>query len=269
MNNTTQQRPGFRRITIASAVVTGLAAAALVGAAVPVQDGSQLESTRTALESWVQTRRLISSEREQWRLGRELLTSEVELMRDSIASLDEDIAAGRAQISETDTKREELVATHERLKESSAGLAAGVEALEGRVRELLVRLPDPVLERVRPLIQQLPEAGAETKLGLAERYRNVVGILDQVGKFNREISVTSEVRELSSGNSAEVSAMYLGLGQAYFVTGDGKSAGVGRPTAQGWVWTPRDDAAPEIAAAIEVYKQERPASFVRLPIQVD
>ena len=43
---------------------------------------------------------------------------------------------------------------------------------------------------------------------------------------------------MSLGRSAEVSSIYIGLGQAYFVSIDGQSAGMGVPTESGWSWTP-------------------------------
>ena len=55
--------------------------------------------------------------------------------------------------------------------------------------------------------------------------------------------MTSEVRSFRDGNTAEVTALYLGIGQGYYVSASGTVAGVGTATADGWVWTPANDRA--------------------------
>jgi hypothetical protein len=97
----------------------------------------------------------------------------------------------------------------------------------------------------------------------------VIGILNEVNKFNRsEITVTSEVRKLAGGSSAEVTALYIGLGQAFYTGSNGTVAGVGHPSEDGWIWEPANDAAAEIAEAIAVLKNEKVASFIPLPVKV-
>lgn len=256
-----------RRLMAALLLPCGLAAAAL-GAKAP-QEPADVERVRTALSEWVETRRMIADERADWELAEELLNSEIELLRESISSLQTDISAAAEDVSEADSRAEELMAERDRLEEASSGLAESVEALEARVRELLVLLPVPLAERLDLLVQQLPDEGEETKLSTAERYRNVVGILDQTNKFNREVTVSSEIREVGIGSEAEVEVIYFGIGAAYYVTADEQFGGTGRPTSEGWVWTARDDVAPQIAQAIRVYRVEDPAAFVQLPVQVD
>jgi hypothetical protein len=104
---------------------------------------------------------------------------------------------------------------------------------------------------------------------VAERYQSVIGILNEVNKFNGEITVRSEMRALPDGTTAEVTAVYLGIGQGFYVTGGGKIAGVGLPTKEGWSWTPANEAALEIAKAVAILKDERVAEFVRLPVRIE
>jgi hypothetical protein len=89
-----------------------------------------------------------------------------------------------------------------------------------------------------------------------------------VNKFNREITVTSEVRTLADGNVAEVTALYIGLGQVYYVGANGTVAGVGRPSQNGWKWEPANDTADRISDAIAILKNEKVADFVPLPVKV-
>jgi len=252
---------------LAALLAAPLAALLTAGAArpQPVQD---VESTREALSKWVDTERVLSKERAEWVLGRQVLSDRVELVQREIDAIGARMADAQKSIADADSKRAELLAENDRLKVAGAGLAESIVELEASTAQLLPRLPAPVLAIIQPLTQALPEASATTKLGLGARFQNVVGILNQIDRFHRQISVSPEVRTLSDGRTAEVAALYLGVSQGYFATLDGLSAGVGTTTPNGWVWTPADDAAPEIAAAISILKNESTAAFVRLPIRV-
>jgi hypothetical protein len=228
-----------------------------------------IEGARTTLEKWVETRRIISKERQDWALGQEVLEDRIEIVQREIDSLRSRIRDAEESISEADKKRADLLEENELLKEASAALESTVVMLENRTRQLLVQLPDPIRERVKPLSQRFPEDPEDTKLSLAERFQNVVGILNEVNKFNREITVTSEVRTLPDGTTAEVTALYVGIGQGYYASADGKSAGVGTGSAEGWTWTPANQAAADITRAIKILKNEEAAGFVQMPIRIE
>jgi hypothetical protein len=245
-----------------------LALGGMSGAANDGDGDDDLELTRAALEQWIETRRLISKERLDWALGKEMLTDRVRLVEHKIETLRKKIGEAEASIAEADKKRADLIAENERLKRASSALEATVLTLESRTKALLERLPDPICERVKPLSQQLPKDPKATRLSLSERFQNVVGILNEVNKFNREIHLTSEVRKLADGTTAEVTALYVGIGQAYYVSGNKKAAGVGTASDEGWVWTPKNEAAREIARAISILKNEEAADFVPLPIVI-
>lgn len=251
----------------------GLALAALLGLAGPGsarQEAARprVEDARTALEQWVETRRVLSREQREWALGREMLDERIELVRREIESLRGRLDEARASIAEADGKRAELVEENELLKQGSSALAGTAGALEARTRELLRRLPEPIRERVKPLSQRLPGEGDETEASLGERFQNVVGILNEVNKFQRDITVTSEVRELGDGTTAEVTAVYVGLGHAWYVSANGTAAGVGRPSDEGWTWSAANESAPEIARALAILGNEQVAGFVGLPVRL-
>jgi hypothetical protein len=233
-------------------------------------DGAdEIDEARTALEKWVETRRILSAEKRDWVLGREMLNERIELVQREIDSLRERIRDAEASIAEADKKRAELIEENEALEESSGVLATVLVGLENRTRDLLRRLPDPVRERIQPLSQRIPEDPEDTRLSVADRFMNVVGILNDVNKFNREITVTSEVRTLPDGASAAVTALYVGIGQAYYVNADATVAGIGTPSPEGWVWKPANEAARAIADAVAILENEKVAEFVRLPIRMD
>ena len=263
-------RPRRRLQFTATAVAAAtIACAVLTHAAAPADsDDQDIQVTRSALEQWVETKRLISQERRDWKQGRELLVEQKDLIRTEIDALREKIAASTRNIAKTDEDMQTLEAKKASLEAVSASLLDTVVALETRTRALMNQLPAPIVDRVKPLTQRIPEDPANTTQSLGERFATVAGILKDISRFNSEITVTSEVRDLGDGTSFEVTAMYVGISYGFYVNAAGDSAGIGFGGPEGWVWTPRNDAAPEIARAIAILGGDEIADFVQVPVEI-
>lgn len=254
------------RLFLRAAIVL-VASLGQVGLAANEDRVASVENTRATLEKWVETRKLISQEQRDLALSKQTLNDRIELVQREIESLHEKSAQAKKSIEETDRKRADLSAENEKLKAASESLGETLAMLEKRTGELLKRLPEPLRDRVKPLSHRLPADGRLSALSLSERFQNVIGILNEVNKFNREITMTSEVRSLPDGTSAEVTAMYVGISQGYYVGANGSVAGVGLSTASGWEWKPDNAAAPHILQAIAILKNEQIATFVQLPFE--
>lgn len=258
----------LRRSAVLATVLFAAFALLPVGAPASYQDPEKMADTRAALHEWVQARKLISAEQRDWRLGKQLMEDRIKLFDRETASLQGRIAEMQTSIEEAQGSERELSAENEGLKASSLALRARVTGLEARVSKLLAGMPKQVQDLVQPLSQSIPNNPEETDTPLSVRYRNIVGILNLINKFNRELHLKSEKRQLANGSIAEVSVLYLGVGQAFFVTADGASAGIGTSGPEGWTWIPADEHAPAIARAIAIYNNEEPAAFVQLPVQI-
>lgn len=229
---------------------------------------SDVDKVRASLEKWVETRRIISQEKHDFELAKEMLSERIELIEREIESLRGKIRDTKESVTGADKKQAELREENENFKKISASLIGVTFDLESKTKALLKRLPAPIRERVKPLSQRIPHNQEEIQQSLSERFQNVVGILNEVNKFNREITVTSEVRELPDKTSAEVTALYIGIGQAYYVNGKGDVAGIGTTSSDGWVWMPANESAVQIATAVSIFKNETAAVFVQLPVHI-
>lgn len=228
----------------------------------------RIEITRTALEKWVETKKVISKEKRDLALAKEILKERIELVKREIEELRGKIAEAEEDITEADEKRAGLIEENEKLKEASASLEGILVSLEKGTKQLLAKLPEPIQEHVRPLSQRLPDHTEEIEASISHRFQNVVGILNEINKYNRDITVTSEVRTLPDGTSAEVAVLYLGIGQAYYAGAKGKVGGIGTVEGDRWVWKSANDAAEQIAQAIAILNNEQIASFVPLPVEI-
>jgi hypothetical protein len=248
-------------------IVVGVALVLLCGSGRSADD-LNVEDTRVALQEWVDTQRIISKERRDLSLAKEMLNERIDLVQREIESLQEKIAEAEKSIAEAGEEREELVKKSKKLEQASSALTEVVITLEKQIGKLLVRLPEPIGDRIKPLSQRLPENPEESELSLSERFQNVVGMLNEINKFNREVTVRSEVRALPDGQSAEVTAMYLGIGQGYYSGANGTVAGLGTADEHEWIWRPMNEAAATIDQAIGILRNDLVAAFVRLPVEI-
>lgn len=232
------------------------------------QTAESIEQATKIIEKWVDTQRIISKEKQEWQLAKEMLNERVKLVESEISSLREKIQEAEKNIAEADKKRAEMVEENQKLKDASVVLGDIIAPIENKTSHLITKLPDPIADRIKPLSQRLPQDPNNVKQSISERYQNIVGILNEVDKFNREMSLTSEVRNLSDGSSVEVAAMYIGIGQAYFVSANQTVAGIGTAIDNKWVWIEDNQPAKDIADAISIMKNEKVAEFIKLPLEI-
>jgi len=256
-----------RRATKAAAVAALLVSGLAVAASDPSTGGATPDGARASLAKWVETQQLIAKEKQDWQQGKQILQSRIDAVEGEIAALTERLAETRRTGAEANGKRASEVGENETLQRAGVDLASWVTGLEGGLRTLQARLPEPLLQKVKPLYDRMPTDPHATSVSLAERYQNVAGILNEVGKFNNDITMVTEVRTLSDGKPAEVRTVYVGLAQAYFVSPKG-DAGIGRPGVSSWEWISERELAPGIEQVVEVLQNKAKPQFVSLPVKV-
>jgi FtsZ-binding cell division protein ZapB len=192
----------------------------------------------------------------------------IELVGKEVGILKDRIKQSEAAVEESNKKRDELVAENEQLKAVTAQLSDAVTTMEDQVRKLSKMMPEPVNAKLLPLMQRMPADPTNTRVSTAERFQNVLGILNELNKANSEISVSYEIRTLADGSSSEVQVFYVGLAQAYYISPRGL-AGIGRPTEDGWKWESASAAtSSQITQALEIIQGKQTPSFVPLPITI-
>jgi ABC-type transporter Mla subunit MlaD len=248
--------------TLAMVFLPALAAEGEGGAPAPAD-------TRAVMSRWLSTQRLISKEKEDWQQAKQILQSRIDLVGSEIAALEEKLAQVRTTAAEANRGHADVARDRRSLESAATALARSAADLEDRLRALFPLLPEPLRLKLRPLVERMPAAAtaAETKQSLAERFQNVVGILNEVNQFNGQITLATEVRTLSDGKPAEVKTIYVGLGQAYFVSAGGE-AGSGRPADGSWQWELDRELAPDVIEAVEILQSKAKPRLIALPVKL-
>lgn len=229
---------------------------------------TSLQCTRDTLGEWVETRQLISAEKSDWLAEqailsetKTLLTHELERLRATLSTLERSSTAAEEE-------RAGLTQARDDLNAATQAVEAEIVSLEVTLKRILPTLPQPLVDKIKPLIRRLPEDPESTQLSMGERVQNVVGILSQTDKFNATLTATSESREIDSGKVVEVRTLYWGLGMAYYVDASGHYAGVGYPGPDGWKWPRIEGAGTAIRRLLDVYEGGEAIQFVEVPTRI-
>lgn len=251
-----------------SAILLGAALSGVSQA--PAEDRpaeGSLESTRAIVARWVETQEVISRETKDWAQAREMLTARIDMLTKEIAAAEEKLGQAGDQRKETTKTRGQLESETADLKTITEHLGSQVQDLESRVRGLVRFIPESMREKLAPLLQRMPQNPAMAKVSVAERFQNVLGILNELNRIDSEISVVTEIRPLSDGKPSEVKTVYVGLGQAYYVSARGE-AGTGKPGESGWTWRADDRLARDVNEVLEILQNKSSPRFVPLPVEV-
>jgi FtsZ-binding cell division protein ZapB len=268
---------GFVLVTIVCLLAAGAMSASQdppVGQDLPMSKsagdgpaGPTLDETRLTMGKWIETQQIISKERNDWQQGKEILLGRLDLVRKEVATLEEKIKEAETGVTDANKKRDELQAENDKLKATGTQLTDAVTSMENEVRRLFKTMPEPIQIRIQPLFQRIPEDASKTKVSAAERFQNVLGILNELNKANNEITVGYEVHTLADGKPSEVRALYAGLAQAWYVSASGE-AGIGRPGADGWQWEPSKAIAGDVLKSLEILQGKHSPEFVGLPVKI-
>lgn len=226
------------------------------------------ETARNTIEEWVQTQQLLSKERADWRQEKQTLQQSIGLLEEEIAVLTSRLRELDDEESETAAKGRSTQEENDRLLAASKEAENLVADLEKELQALRPYLPAPLKREAAQLFSRLDEA-EERSVALSQRLQTVLGLLAEVNRFQRNVTLTRETRELEDGTRREVRTLYLGLAQAYFVDDQVRIAGTGRPKADGWEWVRDDEISGSVDRAVAILEKERPAAFVNLPVEVE
>lgn len=227
-----------------------------------------LNQTRSTLEQWVQTRQLISKTRSDWQADQETLEQTVALYERELKSIDEAMAKVSTNHTQVAREMQEATALQRLADETLAGARNFATELEARVKQLAPQLPVPLQDILKPLLARLPADPGTTKMLAAERLQVLVGVLNELDKFNNAVNLFNEKRRNPQGDEVAVQTVYIGLGAAYFVNEAGDFAGMGSPGATGWEWAIKPEIAGTVQEVVKIYRNERTARFVTLPVAV-
>jgi hypothetical protein len=249
----------FRRIPVALPLI--LIQTAVIGQ-------TAIEPTLTVVQQWVETERRIAAERATWEADKAAIGHLMEVYRQELALLNEQIASAAAEVSAAESQRLNLVDRDQALRDLETAVLQQLIGAEIALRKLYQRLPPPSREELAPLYTALPDDPANSKLAIGQRIQPMAAMLTQIQKFNTAVTIVEEFREFEAGSPVLVETVYFGLGAAYYVDKANLHAGFGVPTDSGWTWSADNAIIAPVRAFVDTYRGKRQAAYVDLPVNL-
>ena len=242
-----------------------LCAVAFLAICADARAGDPVAESKTELKHWIETRKTLQRTKRDWKVDKATLDQTVGLLERELSLLDAEIGKLQAGANKGATQRQELSDRQAALKQTSETVSKRLKTLEDRLLALAPVFPRPLADKTKPLMRRLKSGGGQEGSSLGQRLQSLLGILNEVDKFNGSLTLTGELIDID-GKQTQVETLYLGLSQAYYVDRKGARAGVGVPTKNGWEWTARNDLAHAVTHVLLVYRSEHPAEFIELPV---
>ena len=228
------------------------------------------DAFRTKMTKWVETRQILSSERSDWIVEKELLESTRDLLRQERDDLRASIKELQEEDAGADEERRQLLLKRADFQRSAEALKLRIRELEQEVLAVAPLLPEPLRDRLELLLVQIPEDPEKTEVALGQRLINVLGVLAQAEKWNSTATFVGETRAVGSGDKkVQVRTLYWGLGQAVYVDNSGEVAGIGRPGVDGWVFDDDPAIASDAKLFLDIYEGNVDTiAFVPVPVDL-
>lgn len=242
-----------------------LAAWAAPADASAARPAASIAALEDLVSRWIELKTAIASENREWRVDRERLETELNLLEKEKLLLKEEIAAARL---ERDSRAGESAALASRKEELEKVLERTVPALagaEGVLADLREIIPPPALPPLEPLYDRLRRSGEEP---VSRRLQAILGLFGEIEGLHGSIRVSREVLALTAGRRREFDVIYLGLARGFAVSDDSSEAGIGEVTAGGWDWRRADAAARQIRSVVDSFRRDRPPVLIELPLRL-
>ena len=228
---------------------------------------SRLVDARAAVAQWVELEKNISRERLAWDEKKRLLEDMTAVAEAEIATIKEQLEDLSVAADESERRRIELVKKSDTHAGLSSSVKIALDSFEIRLKTLFPRLPKPLVDKLKMIMDRLPDDSTKTSLGIAARMQAVIAMITEIQRFDRVVTTGEELMNLSDGETREIYTIHFGLGASYFMTSDSKEGGVGIPAENGWQWESRPQLVSSIQRAIALASGNGvEAGFLSLPV---
>jgi hypothetical protein len=230
------------------------------------------ESLRTSVREWVETKRKIQQEENEWARDQEVLQNYKEGLENEIADLKQQIADAKTRKAGADQDSLNQSTQRDRYVAAKDELSAIVRKLEEDLASKLPLFPEPLLDEPK-VAQAVEDLQRDLKLplekrndGVSKRLLNVINLITDVEKFQQTVVLRPELKKTQDGQEYNMQVLYFGLACAYAVNQDGTFALVGRPSSEGWIFEEKKNLAEDIRRLIAATTGDQEATFVNLPL---
>lgn len=224
-----------------------------------------LETLEGLVKQWVKLRSRSATEDQAWGRQQAQWEQEIALLRREETQLDTRIERAEQFEAATETRTSEQIARRDSLTAVLKQIDTVVDRMARDLQTLLPRIPVPLQsDELANICGQLTTDTAKT--ATARRVQLLISALTEIESLQHHHHSVRELLAIKGQPRREMDVVYLGLAQGFAVSPDNTLAAVGMPTANGWVWTPRQAIAPVVRNLVQIQNQDSPPALVTLPL---
>ena len=226
--------------------------------------------SRELIRQWVKIERIISEEKSAWQVEKQRMQDLLGIYQKELKLLNEEITEAGSSVDLVDEDKENYEAELKQYREAQQLLRAAMARLLPRMKSLMSRFPQPLIDELSTDVDLLrsPEALGNSRGVL----KSMIAVLSTADRFNRSITLAEETQQLPDGKTMKANVLYLGLCRAYYATSSGDTAGIGTPSKEpgkeGWTWKSEPKIADDVRRTIAVYQKSQQPQLIKLPVKV-
>lgn len=229
----------------------------------PVQ-AADVRSTDALVQQWLGLEQQATALESDWRRQQPVLQQRITLLQAEKAQLEQVLKDNQNNHSEVEARRAQLLAEQTSMETQQQQLAKQLQQAGRRLQALAEQLPPPLLS-----VWNEEQAVLNEDSTASEQLQATLAQLSKLLEFDNRITVHEATLSDPEGRQVLVKQLYLGVSAAWFVSGDGSYAGVGRPTPEGWQWRFDEDLdGGRVAEAIAVYEKQHEADLIQMPLRL-
>ncbi|VUD41874.1 hypothetical protein TDB9533_00578 [Thalassocella blandensis] len=231
---------------------------------------STTSDTDALVQKWLDLEHQSSALHSEWQRQKPILQQRLDLLKKEKQQLQGMLQNHQSQRSEVESKRAALLAEQNAMEQHQQTLNSQLVKLREQLNVIQHLLPPPLQQQWQAEQQVLENQRAETgEANTSTQLQVSLAQLSKLMEFDKRITVHEMNLTAPSGQDVRVKQLYLGLGSAWFVSGDGSYAGTGQASANGWQWAFQAGLdGSVIQQAIAIYEKHAEADFISLPLDL-
>lgn len=215
-----------------------------------VAQAAGTQSLEQLMTTWLSIERQRGALVTDWNERKQQLNHRTSLLEREAGVLERMLQEADLERSEVDTHRKELATQQQELENEQNQLEVAINQASITLSALSTRIPPPLQNSWQKGLERVERE----ELTLSEKLEQILNLCKQAEQFERRVAIHNDVISVphaSEVKTLEVTQIYLGLSQGWYVNKSGEYYGYGYANAEGWHWQHMNSQSPD-SADVEV-----------------
>lgn len=210
---------------------------------------AETQSLETLMTTWLNIESQRGALVTDWNERKQQLEQRASLLEREADVLENMLQEADQDLSQVDSHRKELTAQQQELENEQDQLESAIRQASIKLSALSARIPPPLQDSWQKGLQRIERE----ELTLSEKLEQILNLAKQAEQFERRVAIHNDVISIPNGSdmadakSLEVTQIYLGLSQGWYVNKSGEYYGYGYADADGWHWQHMNTQSPNSA----------------------